>query len=193
VSAGKAFVLLILGAALGAGAGAALWFSPVSTVGVSSRPSSAVSSAPITAAPAPVVGAPAPDFSSRDLRDKPFNMASLRGTAVLLNFWATWCDPCREELPLLDGIQRKYPASLRVVGVETGEAESEVRSFAQSLSLNSMTVLLDPSFAARDLYLVRGLPTSYFIDTDGVVQHIKIGTLDAAEIDSILVQMGVAP
>jgi len=193
VSAGKAFVLLILGAALGAGAGAALWFSPGSTAGVSPRLSSAISGVPITAVPAPVVGAPAPDFSLPDLQGKPFDLASLRGTAVLLNFWATWCDPCREELPLLDGIQRKYPASLRVIGVETGEAQNEVRSFARSLSLDSMTVLLDSSFAARDLYLVRGLPTSYFIDANGVVQHIKIGALDAAEIDSILVQMGVAP
>jgi hypothetical protein len=80
-----------------------------------------------------------------------------------------------------------------VIGVETGEPESEVRSFAESLSLAWMTILLDPSFHARDLYLVRGLPTSFFIDSKGVIQRIKIGSLDAAEIDSILVQMGVAP
>jgi thiol-disulfide isomerase/thioredoxin len=193
MSAGKVFVLLLAGAALGVGAGAAFWFAPGSPAETSLRPAAALHRAAITAAPAPIVGAPAPDFTLSDLQDHPVKLSGLGHKIVLINFWATWCDPCREELPLLDRIAKKYENSLQVIAVETGEPKDEVRSFAESLSIASLTVLLDPSFAVRDLYLVRGLPTSFFIDADGIVHQIKIGALDSSEIDTILSRMGVAP
>jgi thiol-disulfide isomerase/thioredoxin len=193
MSAGKLFVLLLAGAALGVGAGAAFWFAPGSPAETSFPPAAAPHRAAITAAPAPIVGSPAPDFTLTDLQDHSVKLSGLGQKAVLINFWATWCDPCREELPLLDRIAKKYENSLRVIAVETGEPEDEVRSFAESLSIASLTVLLDPSFAVRDLYLVRGLPTSFFIDADGTVHQIKIGALDSSEIDTILSRMGVAP
>ena len=191
MSAGKVFVLIIAGAALGVGAGAALWFTPGSPTGTSIHSATALPNAPITAAPAPIIGAPAPDFSLLDLRGRTLELSSLRGKAVLINFWATWCEPCREELPLLDRIAKKYPDGLSVIGVETGDPEDAVRSYIEALAPTSITVLLDPSFAARDLYLVRGLPTSFFIDASGTVRQMKIGALDASEIDTILADMGV--
>jgi thiol-disulfide isomerase/thioredoxin len=193
MSAGKVFVLILAGAALGVGAGAALWFAPGATAGTIAHPAAALPNPPITAAPAPVVGAPAPDFSLADLRDRTVELSSLRGKTVLINFWATWCDPCREELPLLDRIGRKYPETLRVIGVETGDPGDAVRSFIEPLALVSIIVALDPSYATRDLYLVRGLPTSFFIDPDGTVRQVKIGALDSSEIESILAGMGVDP
>jgi thiol-disulfide isomerase/thioredoxin len=193
MSAGKGFVLLLAGAALGMGAGAAIWFAPVEPVTATPGVSGSTSVVPLTAAPAPIVGAPAPDFSLGDLQDRTLELSNLRGRAVLLNFWATWCDPCREELPLLDRIAEKYPDTLSVIGVETGEPKEDVRSFTESLALTSITILSDPSFAVRDLYLVRGLPTSFFIDSKGTVYQIKIGSLESSEIDSILARMGVAP
>jgi cytochrome c biogenesis protein CcmG, thiol:disulfide interchange protein DsbE len=192
MNAGKVFVLLLAGAALGAGIGAALWFAPASATGATPPSSTALPNAPITAAPAPVVGAPAPDFSLADLQGRTLTLSSLRGRTVLVNFWATWCDPCREELPLLDRIARKYPDALRVIGVETGDPADAVRSFAEPLGLTALTLVLDPAYAARDLYLVRGLPTSFFIDSGGAIRKIKIGALDSSEIDSILASMGVA-
>jgi thiol-disulfide isomerase/thioredoxin len=191
MSAGKIFVLLLAGATLGAGAGAALWFAPGSPAPIPPLSSTARPNAAITAVPAPIVGAPAPGFSLGDLRGRSLALSSLRGRAVLLNFWATWCEPCREELPMLDGIARKYAENLSVIGVETGDPGDAVRSFTDPLALTSITILLDPSFAARDLYLVRGLPTSFFIDSGGTVRRIKIGTLDSAETDTILAGMGV--
>jgi thiol-disulfide isomerase/thioredoxin len=146
---------------------------------------------PITAAPAPIVGAPAPDFSLDDLQSRTLELSSLRGKTVLINFWATWCDPCREELPLLDRIAGTYPETLRVIGVETGDPEDAVRSFLEPLALTNLTVVLDPTLTARDRYLVRGLPTSFFVDSNGTVRQIKIGALDSSEIDSILASMGV--
>jgi cytochrome c biogenesis protein CcmG/thiol:disulfide interchange protein DsbE len=193
MSAGKVFVLILAGAALGVGAGAALWFAPPA-VGASAGPSAAaLPVVPITPAPAPIVGAPAPDFALSDLQARSVVLSSLRGRIVLINFWATWCDPCRAELPLLDRIARKHPDSLRVIGVETGDPEDAVRSFAEPLGLTALTVVSDPAYATRDLYLVRGLPTSFFVDSNGTVRRIKIGALDSSELDSILAGMGVAP
>jgi cytochrome c biogenesis protein CcmG/thiol:disulfide interchange protein DsbE len=191
MSAGRIFVLLLAGATLGVGAGAALWFAPGSPASIPPLSSTARPNPAITAVPAPIVGAPAPGFSLGDLQGRLVALSSLRGKAVLLNFWATWCEPCREELPMLDGIARKYAETLSVIGVETGDPGDAVRSFTDPLALTSVTILLDPSFAARDLYLVRGLPTSFFIDSGGTVRRIKIGTLDSAETDTILAGMGV--
>jgi thiol-disulfide isomerase/thioredoxin len=182
---------LLLGIALGAGAGAALWYTSVPTAPASSP--SILRTTPLTAAPAPAVDSPAPDFSLRDLEGRAIQLSDLRGSTVILNFWATLCEPCREELPLLNRIAREYPDTLAVIAVETGEPEADVRSFAEALDLNSIRVLLDPSYQVRDLYLVRGLPTSFFVDSAGFIRRIKIGTLDSAEIESILNQMGATP
>jgi cytochrome c biogenesis protein CcmG/thiol:disulfide interchange protein DsbE len=187
----KLIGILLLGAALGLGAGAALWYAPAASASVPIT--SAPGTTPLTAAPAPVVDAPAPDFSLSGLDGKPTTLAGLRGETVILNFWATWCDPCREELPLLDRLARTYAGSLTVVAVETGEPAAEVRAFTEALGLGWIRVLTDPAGQVGDLYLVRGLPTTFFIDETGMIRRIRIGTLDSAELESILSQMGVAP
>jgi thiol-disulfide isomerase/thioredoxin len=181
--------VFILGIALGAGAGAALWYAPESTA--PETRAAVVRTTPLTAAPAPVVDSSAPDFSLVDLEGRTAALSYWRGTAVVLNFWATWCEPCREELPLLDRIARTHAPSLVVIAVESGEPEEEVRAFREALNLTSIRVLPDPAGRIGDLYLVRGLPTTFFIDPAGVVRRIKIGTLDSAGLESILDQMGV--
>jgi|WetSurMetagenome_2_1015567.scaffolds.fasta_scaffold217368_2 cytochrome c biogenesis protein CcmG, thiol:disulfide interchange protein DsbE len=187
----KLIGVFLLTAALGALAGAALWHAP----GAPATPSAALAfqTTPLTAAPAPVVGAPAPDFSAADPEGASTALSDLRGKTVILNFWATWCDPCREELPLLNRIAAAYGGSLAVLAVETGDPADLVRAFAGSLELEQLRVLTDPAGRVGDLYLVRGLPTTFFIDPAGVIQRIKIGTLDSAELESILSKMGVTP
>jgi cytochrome c biogenesis protein CcmG/thiol:disulfide interchange protein DsbE len=185
--------LLLAGIALGAGVGAALWFDPGDSAAFTPGPGSTMDRTPLNAAPAPVLDAPAPVFSLADLDGRSVSLADLRGTAVIVNFWATWCAPCREELPLLDGIAGRHTGALSILAVETGEPENEVRNYLEPLGLASLTVLLDPSSVARDQYLVRGLPTTFFIDSEGIIRRIKIGTLDSAEIESILPNLGVSP
>jgi len=191
VRIGKWIGWLAAGIALGAAAGVFLWYAAGLPAPASSA--SMPRTTPLSAAPAPVIDSPAPDFSLKDLEGRTVRLADLRGTAVILNFWATWCDPCRVELPLLDRVARENSSSLAVIAVEAGEPEAEVRSFAGELGLNSIRVLPDPSFGVRDLYLVRGLPTTFFVDSAGIIRRIKIGTLEAAEIDSILNQIGATP
>jgi thiol-disulfide isomerase/thioredoxin len=185
----KLIGIFLLGVAAGAGAGAALWYAPNASAPSPIAP--APGTTPLTAAPAPVVDAPAPDFSLPGLDGRTTALADLRGKTVVLNFWATWCDPCREELPLLEGIARTYADSLTVIAVETGEPAEEVLAFTDALGLKWIRVLTDPAGRTGDLYLVRGLPTTFFIDPTGMIRRIRIGTLNAAELESILKQMGV--
>jgi thiol-disulfide isomerase/thioredoxin len=184
----KLIGILLLGVALGAGAGAALWYAPAALASTPVAP--APGTTPLTAAPAPVVDAPAPDFSLAGLDGRTTALADLRGKTVILNFWATWCEPCREELPLLDGIARTYADSLTVIAVETGEPVDAVLAFTDSLDLKWIRVLTDPAGLTGDLYLVRGLPTTFFVDSTGMIRRIRIGTLNAADLESTLKQMG---
>jgi thiol-disulfide isomerase/thioredoxin len=184
----KLIGFFLLGVAAGAGAGAALWYAPNASAPSPIAP--APGTTPLTAAPAPVVDAPAPDFSLPGLDGRMAALADLRGKTVILNFWATWCDPCREELPLLEGIARTYADSLTVIAVETGEPAEEVRAFTNELGLKWIRVLTDPTGRTGSLYLVRGLPTTFFLDPTGMIRRIRIGTLNAAELESTLKQMG---
>ncbi len=182
---------VLLGIALGAGSGAALWYS--SAPGIQASHPAILRTTPLTAAPAPVVESPAPDFSLLDLDGREIALSDFRGRSVILNFWATWCEPCRAELPLLDRIARENQDSLSVIAVDAGESEAEIRLFVDPLDLTALRILSDPSGTVRDNYLVRGLPTSFFLDSSGIIRRIKIGTLESSEIESILTQMGVTP
>jgi cytochrome c biogenesis protein CcmG/thiol:disulfide interchange protein DsbE len=184
----KVIGVLLAGALLGAAAGAALWYESGSGQPASVTP--AAWTTPLAAAPAPVVDAPAPDFSLPDLIGRELTLSELRGTPVILNFWATWCEPCREELPLLNQVAGEHRDDLAVLAVNTGESAAEIRLFVEPLALASLRLVSDPSGAVRDRYLVRGLPTSFFLDAAGIVRRIKIGTLSTSEIDSILANMG---
>jgi thiol-disulfide isomerase/thioredoxin len=181
----------LLAAVIGALAGAALWYAPGIPAATPTVSPSLIT--PLTAAPAPVLGAPAPDFSAADPDGALTALSDLRGKTVILNFWATWCEPCREELPLLEKIAGTYGDSLTVIAIETGEPAHQVRAFSDSLGLEEIRVLTDPAGRIGGLYLVRGLPTTFFIDPAGVIRRIKIGTLDSDELESILSQMGVKP
>jgi thiol-disulfide isomerase/thioredoxin len=152
----------------------------------------ATGSGSLTPAPAPIVGAPAPDFTLPGLDGLPVHLADLRGSVVILNFWATWCGPCREELPLLDRAAADNK-NLHVLAVESGESGDSVKTFLTTLPLPSVTVLTSPDSKVAWAYLVRGIPTTFFIDPDGTIQTIKTGALDPDELDSILRQMGGKP
>jgi thiol-disulfide isomerase/thioredoxin len=182
---------LLLGVALGAIAGVAFWRSAESAA-PATRPVTP-DIPPLTAAPAPVVDSPAPDFSLSGPDGAVAGLSEFRGKIVILNFWATWCEPCRDELPLLDRVAREDRDFTAVIAVESGEPETEVRLFLDPLNLMDVRILFDPSGRVRDDYLVRGLPTTFFLDAEGIIRRIKIGTLESSEIETILNQMGAMP
>jgi thiol-disulfide isomerase/thioredoxin len=188
----KGALFLLVGIALGAGAGAALWYAPNPVTGILPEPI-AFHGPPLTAAPAPVVGAPAPDFSLVDLNGDTVQLSDLRGSPVILNFWATWCEPCKAELPLLDEAATGASGGLRVLAVESEEAQEDVLAFLREAPLRSVTILMDPDGDIRSLYLVLGYPTTYFLDADGIIRNRKVGTYDSSELHSILKDLGAHP
>lgn len=151
------------------------------------------STAPVTPTlePAPVVGAPAPDFELVDVEGETVILSEQRGGVVLLNFWATWCGPCRVEMPTL---QAKYDdlqeQGFTIVGVNFDESSEDVRAFGEELEL-SFPLVLDPGAKVQRLYNIRGYPSSVIVDEQGVIQIIHIGILTEGQLDGYLDQVGL--
>jgi peroxiredoxin len=131
--------------------------------------------------PAPAVGHPAPGFELPTIAGEDFDLASLRGTPVVLNFWATWCPPCRAELPELQAAGSRYAGQVAVVGVNQAEPAGVVQKFISENGLD-FSIPLDEAATVSRLYAVRALPTTFFIDRQGIVRHVQVGPLTEATL-----------
>ena len=131
------------------------------------------------------VGQPAPDFGALDLDEQPVELNALRGRPVWINFWATWCPPCKTEMPLMEQKYQQYRAEgLVLIGVNLQEAPEAVRAWVGDRF--GWHFLLDRDGKLADLYQVEGLPSHIFIDRAGVTRGLHIGPLDAAQMDAQL-------
>lgn len=124
-----------------------------------------------------------PSFTARDLAGKQISTEALRGKVILVNFWATWCPPCREEIPDLVALQRKYPEQLQIIGVSQDSAPAEaVQQFAAERGMNYPTVMSTPEI--EKLFPgVYALPTTFLIDREGRLAKKHVGMLNASLID----------
>ncbi len=124
------------------------------------------------------VGSTAPTFHATDLRTgRPTTLAAYRGKVVLLNIWATWCEPCRVEMPAMERIYRRLGegGDFRIVAVSIDEQDdSVVMSFARALGL-SFDILHDQPAAIKEAYQTTGVPESFLINRDGVIIKKVIG------------------
>ncbi len=131
------------------------------------------------AAPAPEVGHPAPDFNLTALHGAPIVLRAFRGKVVLVNFWATWCIPCRTEMPLLAGWYRKLRnRGFVIVGVDQQEGRGDVQAFTQRLR-TPYPIALDSSGSVSALYNIVGLPTSFLLGPDGTIRSVHVGIVDS--------------
>lgn len=142
----------------------------------------ALSMGTLAAEPKPALSAvagkpPAQDFTLRDLDGKTYRLADLRGKVVLLNFWASWCPPCRRELPSLERLWQKLKdRDFLALAVNVGEDGDTVFAFTGQLDTPpSFPILLDKDSAVLDAWPVKGLPTTFIIDRDGRVVFRAIG------------------
>jgi thiol-disulfide isomerase/thioredoxin len=127
------------------------------------------------------VGQPAPPWTEPSLPGPTLSLTSLRGKAVYLNLFASWCDPCNEEAPAISALQRDYAAKgLQVVGVDILENAHKAGEFRQKHGL-IYPVVVD-SGTVRDQYRVNGLPVHVFIGRDGIVKRIVVGEMSPLEM-----------
>ncbi len=127
----------------------------------------------------PAVGSQAPIFSLENAEGKLIALESLKGKVVLLNFWASWCGPCRQEMPSLDALYQKFKdQNFVVLGVSVDEGGwGPVKSFLQEFPV-SFPVLLDTDQKATELYQIFRVPETYLIDTQGKIVGKIVGPQD---------------
>jgi peroxiredoxin len=122
------------------------------------------------------VGDEATDFKLQNLEGQSVSLSELRGKPVMLNFWATWCGPCRNEMPYLQQIYDEWQdKGLVLLEINMSESSSTVQQF---LTNNGYTfpVYIDTDGSVADTYGISGIPTTFFIDSDGVIQQVIRGS-----------------
>lgn len=123
---------------------------------------------------------PAPDFNLPDTDGRRVQLSSLRGKVVVLNFWATWCPPCREEMPSMQTLWESLKGQdFELLAVNVGEDEDLVFAFRHELSKTlTIPILLDENSEVAQRYPIRGLPTTYILDKQGRIVYQAIGGRD---------------
>jgi peroxiredoxin len=121
-----------------------------------------------------------PEFNGRTSDGRTVSLASLRGKVVLLNFWATWCQECRPEMPLFERLHRDFAAQgLTVLGVNAREGTSAIQGYAKELGL-TFPLVLDPKGEVNAAYGVIGLPTTFFVGRDRRAVALAVGAREWA-------------
>ena len=137
----------------------------------------------------PIAGRPpAPLLALTDIEGRNWTLEELRGEVVLLNFWATWCPPCVEEIPSLGRLNRRLEdKAFRVISVDVGQEETEVRRFLDRVPAD-FPVLLDPEGSVTGPWKIRAFPTSFLIDAEGRMRYGYFGALewDSDEVVSVI-------
>lgn len=120
-------------------------------------------------------GARAPELAGRTLDGQPLRMANLRGKVVIVDFWASWCAPCREEMPVLERLYQRYrEQGLVVVGVSVDRTERNARGFLRRTRV-SFPIIHDSDHAIANRYSPPKMPSSYIVDRRGVIRYVHEG------------------
>lgn len=125
----------------------------------------------------PRPGTLAPDFTATLLNGDTLSLADLKGQPLVLNFWATWCDPCRQEMPLIENIHTNQTGGkVAVLAINYGEEPGVVTDFVTEGNY-TFPIAVDLDLALVRAYQVLGIPTTYFIDRNGVIRQVHIGEM----------------
>ncbi len=137
------------------------------------------------------VGREAPDFTLPDLEGNQNALSDHRGEVVLINFWATWCPPCRVEMPDMEAVYREHKDDgFEILGVDQREPKELVEEFVTERGF-SWIFLLDEDFDVSQEYSATSIPRSILVDRDGTVAHVWRGTLTRSQLEQQLAHLGI--
>lgn len=137
----------------------------------------------------PVVGSTVPNIKLQTLDEDVKSLSDLRGKIVIMNFWGSWCEPCKREMPALSKAYEQWQdQGVEVIGVNYGEDALVVRNFAKSMGV-TFPIWLDKKKTASRAFGIKPLPTTFFINADGKVHFIKLGEVSSEELDELIKQM----
>lgn len=129
----------------------------------------------------PWQGRPSPPLALKDLGGQPHSLADHRGKVVLVAFWATWCDRCKDEMPAMQKLKRELAGRpFEVLAVNFGESRARASEYLRRHAIDGYPVLLDPNQEAVQAWGVRILPVSFLVGTDGRVRYTVLGEMDWA-------------
>ena len=120
------------------------------------------------------IGSPAPKFKLPDLDGREVSLDQYKGKVVLLDFWATWCNPCRMTMPVLEKLQKEYPDTMVLLAINLQETRDEVRNYVREHNVDSR-VLLDEEGSVGQVYGTGAIPMHVLIDKAGIVRNIQVG------------------
>ncbi|EJL42666.1 thioredoxin [Brevibacillus agri] len=169
---------LLLAVLVIAGAGIAVWEKPESSASV------------VADVQKPEVGYMAPHFTLTGLDNQTYKVEGKRNKPLLLNFWASWCGPCRMEAPDLQKIYEKYGGQIDMYGVNVTSSDNPeaAQAFVQTYKL-TFPIPMDVSGSVSNRYLVQAFPTTYLIDAQGIIRKKIIGMIDASTLELELRQL----
>jgi peroxiredoxin len=131
------------------------------------------------------------DFTLPDLPGNDVRLDDLRGSVILINFWAVWCGYCRVEMPDLQAAFEEYAdQDLVILGIDVQETKEVVEPYIDQLGI-TFPILLDKQGKTTASYKIRGLPTSIFVDREGIIQHVHLGPLTQKNIQDYLTLMEI--
>ncbi|MBN1146813.1 MAG: TlpA family protein disulfide reductase [Anaerolineales bacterium] len=133
---------------------------------------------------------PAPDFELTALSGETVRLADLRGKPVVINYWATWCGPCVREMPMFQKYHDLYGDKFVMIGIDEEEPPAQVQELVDSFEF-TYPMLLDTNVSAGELYQVMVLPSTFFIDAEGILRYRHIGSLQEDQFKVYLGGLGI--
>jgi len=167
--------------------------APTPTPSPSPAPTDDAASAPSPSAepaaalePLPEMGHPAPDFTLTTLDGAEVSLGELQGQVVVLNFWASWCMPCRVEMPEFESVYDKYKGEgVVILGINVAESPARASSAAEALGI-SFPVPLDRDGQVAALYEVLGYHTTFLVDREGIIRGMQVGQMRGATLEAAI-------
>jgi peroxiredoxin len=139
----------------------------------------------------PVAGSPAISFELKSLDGKPVRLVDFRGKPLIMNFFASWCDPCRDEMPLINELASKAARdSYSVLGIAVEDGRAAVTEFAKETKL-VFPIALDLNSTVKRAYRIFGPPATFFIDGQGVIRDVVLGPITAERAREAMKRLGV--